>query len=71
MAYYYDFEPTGNPDVDVILEAVSKAGKAFHHTSQWNDEVGPMYPGMIGQTPVDWIQNAANKLAQKLENQAK
>lgn len=29
-SYYYDFDPTGNLDVDRILHMVARAGKAFH-----------------------------------------
>lgn len=67
-AYYYGFEPTGNASVDFILGAVSAAGKAFHHTSDWNDKddgsgslfsVDPFDAGSC----VDLIQAAANEAA--------
>ena len=61
-AYYYSFDPTGDADIDRILSAVACAGKAFHHTIDWQDECGP-YLGHAGNSPVDWIQDAANKAA--------
>ncbi len=67
MGYYYSFERTGIKEVDEMLYAIERAGKAFHHTSQWNDEVGNLYAGVEGETPVEWIQNSANKLAMKIK----
>lgn len=64
-AYYYGFEPTGNPDIDLILSAVACAGKSFHCTDQWNDMCPPR-EGHEGDTPIEWIQNAANKAAAKM-----
>lgn len=63
-AYYYGFAPTGQQSVDLVLSAVACAGKAFHNTSEWNDE--SEYPPHEGETPVEWIQNAANKAAARL-----
>ena len=67
-AYYFSFEPTGVEEIDAILAAVAAAGKAFHNTSQWTEEV-ILYDNVQGKTPVDWIQNAAynaaNVIAQK------
>ena len=53
-AYYHTFTPTGNDDIDAILEAVAVAGKSFHNTSQWDDS-----------EPSHWdlIQQAADKAA--------
>lgn len=62
-SYHFSFEKTGNEKVDNLLYAICRAGKAFHNTSQWNDEVGEMYHGVKGITPVEWIQNAANELS--------
>lgn len=45
----------------MILSAVACAGKAFHHTEQWNEEAE--WPSHEGDTPIDWIQNAANAAA--------
>jgi hypothetical protein len=63
-AYYYGFASTGVPEIDKILSAVACAGKAFHHTECWLDDADP-YEGHSGETPVDWIQNAANDAANK------
>ena len=72
-AYYYSFESTGCEEIDRILSAVACAGKAFHHTDQWNDEIwdgtpedrrpDPYEPFLRGWTPIEWIQNAANDAA--------
>ena len=64
-AYYYDFMDTGVPEIDLILSAVACAGKAFHHTEDWMEETNP-YPGHSGATPIEWIQNAADKAAREL-----
>jgi hypothetical protein len=48
-AYYYEFAPTGIVEIDRILSAVARAGKAAHHTQDWYD---------VGV--VDPIQDAAN-----------
>ena len=74
-AYYYGFAPTGVEEIDRILSAVACAGKAFHHTEGWNDEVydqvdsdtrvpAPYEPVLRGWTPAEWIQNAANDAAE-------
>lgn len=57
-AYYYCFDPTGDPDIDLILAAVAAAGNGYHHTDGWNDDDnGPSY--------VAQIQEAANRAASK------
>lgn len=61
-AYYYGFEPTGIAYIDKILSAVACAGKAYHHTNEWQDEASA-YPYHDGKTPQEWIQNAANEAA--------
>lgn len=61
-AYYYSFDSTGVLEVDRVLSAVAWAGKAYHHTDQWNEDAGER-DGLKGNTPVEWIQNAANALA--------
>lgn len=66
-AYYYGFTPTGSPEIDLILSAVACAGKAFHHTEDWNDKASA-YKGHEGETPIDWIQNAANRAAAALQD---
>lgn len=65
-AYYYSFEPTGVPEIDNILSAVACAGKAFHNTSDWNDGTDVYEDSHRGETPIDWIQNAANDAAERL-----
>lgn len=62
-SYYFSFDETGIAEVDNLLYAITRAGKAFHCTSQWNDELGEFYSDVKGNTPVEWIQNAANDLA--------
>jgi len=59
-AYYYGFDPTNVKEIDLILSAVACAGKLFHHTRDWNDEVSP-YGHHEGQTPTEWIQFCRNK----------
>jgi hypothetical protein len=61
-AYYYGFTPTGVREIDLILSAVACAGKSYHHTEDWNDD-GSAPPYLEGNSPVEWIQNAANKAA--------
>lgn len=70
-SYYFSFESTGNKDIDRILYAIAKAGKCFHHTDQWNEETayGIFDEKLKGNTPVDWIQNAANDLAKSIKNE--
>lgn len=59
-AYYYGFDRTGEPCIDLILSAVACAGKAFHHTDGWTD-TSPIYnDAHRGETPVEWIQFAAD-----------
>lgn len=65
-AYYYGFDPTGVPEIDRILSAVACAGKAYHHTEDWDEEISsPERYGehIQGNTPSKWIQNAANDAA--------
>jgi hypothetical protein len=61
-AYYYGFAPTGLEVIDKILSAVACAGKAYHHTDQWNEDCAP-YEHLRGDTPADWINNAAQDAA--------
>jgi hypothetical protein len=64
-AYYYGFDSTGVLAVDKILSAVACAGKGFHNTEDWNDKCE--WQDHTGETPVDWIQNAANEAADEIE----
>lgn len=65
-AYYYEFTKTGVPAIDRILSAVACAGKAFHNTSEWCEKVEYPYQGCEGESPIDWIQNAANDAAKNI-----
>lgn len=38
MSGYLSFNKTGNNDFDEILNAIERAGDAYHHTSQWQDK---------------------------------
>ena len=62
-AYYYSFEPTGNKEVDSILEAVARAGKAFHNTDEWSEKHDWHNSGVSME---ELIQNTANEAARKL-----
>lgn len=62
-AYYYAFDPTGVPEIDRILSAVAVAGKAYHHTEDWNEKPGLAWEGHVGTSYVEYIQNAANDAA--------
>jgi hypothetical protein len=66
-AYYYAFNPTGVPEIDLILSAVACAGKAYHHTSDWSNYCD--WPPHSGDSPVEWIQNAANAAAAKMKQE--
>lgn len=62
QAYYFGFEPTGVPEIDLILSAVACAGKSFHHTEHWLDSCEP-WDHHEGNSPAEWIHNAATKAA--------
>lgn len=64
-AYYYGFDRTGVDEIDLILSALACAGKAYHHTEDWNENAYAL-SYHEGDTPVDWIQNAANKAAESI-----
>jgi hypothetical protein len=59
--YYWQFEPTGLAIIDGILEQISRAGKAYHHTEWWGE------PTIYGDdnSPSYWerIQAAADAAA--------
>lgn len=57
-SYYFGFDATGVGVVDRILEAVCRAGKAYHSTEMWNDPWDNTEP-----SERDLIQNAANASA--------
>lgn len=66
QAYYYGFSETGVRSIDLVLRAVSMAGKLFHHTDQWTSEIDYPIENVRGSSPVDWIQNAADDAAATL-----
>lgn len=57
-SYWFDFEPTGDENVDLILGAVALAGKCAHSTEWWNEDDDPR-----GYSLADLIQAAANHAA--------
>lgn len=61
-AYYYRFDSTGVLEIDKILSAIAWAGKSYHHTCDWCEDANP-YESHTGQSPIEWIQNAANEAA--------
>lgn len=64
-AYYYGFDPTGDDKIDAILEAVARAGKAHHHTSEWyNASFDSTCSNDEGPTYIERIQEAAKAAAQ-------
>ncbi len=69
-SYHFSLESTGIKEIDDLLYAIAKAGKCFHCTSQWNEETlyGISDPLLEGNTPQEWIQNAANKLTCNMSN---
>lgn len=64
-AYYFDVDPTGDNDIDLILMALAAAGKGYHHTDQWSDG-GPTYEE-DGLSYIDTIQAAANRAASEMD----
>ena len=64
-AYYYGFDATGSETIDKILGAVACAGKSYHHTENWDEEVC-VYDDHTGKTPTEWIQNAAVEAAAEI-----
>lgn len=61
-SYFFKFEPTNNEAINDILSAVARAGKAYHHTSQWADE------NDLGVSERDRIQLAAIVAAKTIED---
>jgi len=71
QGYYIGFEATGVPEIDRLLAALGWAGKAFHHTEAWNDELDWDYGPLIkGSTCSDLIQRAANDAAAAIRTRA-
>lgn len=61
-AYYYSFQPTGDGAIDLILGAISIAGKQFHNTEDWATPLGVLADA---NTVIDLIQQAANDAARE------
>lgn len=59
-AYYYGFTRTGVGLVDNILSAVAKAGKSYHGTDMWGEEL------IEGGTCESRIQDAADAAAEQI-----
>ena len=59
-AYYYELDSTVCAEIDAILKQVAAAGKGFHHTEGWNDELSD------GTTYITRIQAAAIEAAAEL-----
>ena len=66
-AYYYYFEPTGVPEIDLILSAVACAGKAYHNTEDWQEDTWTP-DGHTGENAQQWIQSAADAAAKVFKN---
>lgn len=62
-AYYFGFNPTGVEAIDRILSAVACAGKAYHNTSEWQEDIEPYEDFLRGRTCAEWIQYAADDAA--------
>lgn len=68
QGYYIGFDRTGVVEIDRILSALAWAGKAYHHTEGWNDDLDWDYgPFPKGTTVNDLIQKAANDAALTVE----
>lgn len=61
-AYFWAFDPTGEPAIDDILAAVACAGKAYHSTEDWEESIHG-WGGTEGPSWWELIQNAANAAA--------
>ncbi len=65
-AYHYEFKGTGIALIDRILSAVACAGKAYHHTCDWRDMCPAYDDHLRGNSPQEWIENAAEDAAKEL-----
>lgn len=61
------FENTGIEEVDDLLYALQCASDHFHNSKNWDQEWYPESYGLTGDTPVEAIQELANKLAKVLK----
>ena len=64
QGYYIGFEETGVPAVDRLLAALGHAGKGYHNTEMWNEELD--YGTFAGASFADVIQAAANEAAEEI-----
>jgi len=62
MSGYVYFEKTGVKEIDLILERVYSASRAYHHTSEWIEPCDES-KGKNSENYVDRIQQAANEAA--------
>jgi hypothetical protein len=63
-SYYFGFDPTGDERIDLVLAAVALAGKGYHSTECWTDEIWDRPYSYI-----DLIQAAANAAAERSEGE--
>lgn len=68
QGYYIGFDATGVPAVDRILAALGHAGKGYHHTENWNEELE--YGTFAGSSYAEVIQRAANEAAAEIRGLA-
>lgn len=59
-SYYFGFGSTGVPEIDDVLAAVARAGRAYHSTEFWSDTD-------YGQSETSKIQDAAFASAEILK----
>lgn len=62
MSGYVRFKETGIKEIDLILERVYSASRAYHHTSGWLEPYDEL-KGENSETYVDMIQQAADEAA--------
>ena len=71
-AYYYDFETTGVGMIDAILSEVATAGKSYHHTEYWSEELPFDWKWYYEDRPrashIDRIQTIADLAASSVLN---
>ena len=59
-AYYFSFDETNVPEIDLVLSAVAWAGKLAHHTEMWDEPIAS------GPSSVAWIQASATAAADEI-----
>lgn len=63
-SYYVNLTPTGAYPIDLVLSAVARAGKAYHHTSDWLEPDAYPEAPFEGDTWRDRIDNAGKRAAE-------